>query len=106
MSNSWSIRLSSAGLGGTPKTTSFARERRNFIDGYIVNQNSKAIHINDNSIRLCVGYRELNTKTVEYAFALLRLNETFDAPAGAKYFSCLGPIYGYWQIEVAEEDKV
>lgn len=59
----------------------------------------------DLSIRFCVDYRELNRRTIKDAYALPRIDETLDALAGAKYFSCLDLKNGYWQIELAEQDK-
>lgn len=43
----------------------------------------------DGGIRLCVDYRKLNEKTVKDAYPLPRIQESFDALSGAKYFSTL-----------------
>lgn len=59
----------------------------------------------DGSIRLCIDYRHLNSKTIKDAYPLPRIEETLDILNGAKYFSCLDLLSGYWQVEVAEEDK-
>jgi len=59
----------------------------------------------DSSLRFCVDYRELNKRTVRDALSLPRIEETLDALAGAKYFSCLDLKNGYWQVEMAEKDK-
>ena len=59
----------------------------------------------DNSLRFCIDYRRLNARTVKDSFALPRLEETFDALVGARWFTCLDLKAGYWQVGVKEEDK-
>jgi transposase InsO family protein len=59
----------------------------------------------DGSIRLCVDYRKLNEKTVKDAYPLPRIQESFDALSGARYFSTLDLASGYHQISVAPEDQ-
>jgi hypothetical protein len=59
----------------------------------------------DGSLRMCVDYRKLNNQTVKDSYALPRIEETLDALHGAKWFSSLDLQSGYWQVEVAEEDK-
>lgn len=56
-------------------------------------------------IRLCVDYRKLNLQTVKDAYALPRLDDTFIALSGTKWFSTLDLKSGYYQIEVEENDK-
>ena len=57
------------------------------------------------SLRFCIDLRRLNTLTVRDAYALPRIDDTFDALSGAKYFSTLDLKSAYWQVELAEEDK-
>ena len=59
----------------------------------------------DGSIRLCVDYRQLNTKTRKDAFPLPRIEETLDALSGAKCFSTLDLASGYNQVLVREQDR-
>jgi hypothetical protein len=59
----------------------------------------------DNTIRLCVDYRRLNTKIVNDAYPLPRIQESFDALVGAQYFSTLDLAAGYHQIAMAPEDQ-
>ena len=59
----------------------------------------------DGSLRLCIDYRKLNARTIRDAYALPRIEDTLDTLAGSKIFSTLDLRSGYWQIEMAEEDK-
>lgn len=59
----------------------------------------------DNSLRICVDYREINNRTVKDAYYLPRIDETMDAMAGSKWFSSLDLKSGFWQVEVKESDK-
>ncbi|XP_035770170.1 uncharacterized protein LOC118455412 [Neolamprologus brichardi] len=59
----------------------------------------------DGSIRLCVDYRKLNARTIRDAYALPNIEETFTALSGAKWFSVMDLKSGYYQVEMAEEDK-
>lgn len=57
------------------------------------------------SIRLCIDYRKLNLRTVRDAYALPNIEEIFTALSGAKWFSVMDLKSGYYQVEMAEEDK-
>ena len=59
----------------------------------------------DGSPRLCVDYRQLNSKTRKDAFPLPRIEESLDALSGARWFSTLDLASGYNQVPVAETDK-
>uniref|UniRef100_A0A3Q2ZZT4 Gypsy retrotransposon integrase-like protein 1 n=1 Tax=Kryptolebias marmoratus TaxID=37003 RepID=A0A3Q2ZZT4_KRYMA len=59
----------------------------------------------DNTWRFCVDYRGLNAVTVKDSHPLPRVDDTLDALAGATWFSTLDFSDGYWQVEVAEEDR-
>lgn len=59
----------------------------------------------DSSIRLCVDYRKLNLKTKKDAFPLPRIDESFDALKGAKYFSSIDLASGYHQVAMDEKDR-
>ena len=59
----------------------------------------------DGSVRFCIDYRKVNGVTRRDAYPLPRIDDTLDTLAGAKWFSTLDMVSGYWQVEVAEEDK-
>lgn len=56
-------------------------------------------------VRLCIDYRRLNLQTIEDAYNLPKLEDTFSALNGSKWFSVLDLKSGYYQIEVEEADK-
>lgn len=58
----------------------------------------------DGSIRLCVDYRALNSKTRKDAYPLPRIEEALDVLRGAKYFCSLDLSRGYYQVPVHEGD--
>jgi len=59
----------------------------------------------DGDNRFGIDYRGLNKQTVKDKYPLPRIDDTIDALHGSKYFTTLDLFTGYWQIEIAEEDK-
>ena len=59
----------------------------------------------DGTMRFCVDYRRLNDATVKDSYPLPNIEDTFDSLNGAKYFCALDLASGYWQVEVAPEDR-
>ena len=59
----------------------------------------------DGSLRFCIDFRKLNSRTVKDAYTLPRIFDTIDTLIGAKFFSKLDLRIGYWQVEMKEEDK-
>ena len=57
------------------------------------------------NLRMCVDYRQLNSKTRRDAFPLPRIDESLDALQGACFFSTMDLASGYHQVEVEEDDK-
>ena len=58
----------------------------------------------DNSLRLCIDYRQLNLKTIKDAFPLPRVDECLEALTGSKYFSTLDLAHGYYQYAIDARD--
>jgi hypothetical protein len=59
----------------------------------------------DGTTRFCVDYRRLNDETRKDAYPLPRIEDNLDALQGSKYYSTLDLLSGYWQVEVAPEDR-
>ncbi|POM59836.1 putative Transposase [Phytophthora palmivora] len=59
----------------------------------------------DGEVRFCVDYRALNRVTKKDVYPLPRIDETLDALGGAPLFTTLDLKAGYWQIEVAPDDR-
>ena len=60
----------------------------------------------DGSLRFCVDYRKLNAVTKFDAYPLPRIEETFEALGGAKWFTTLDLISGYWQVGLTPKAKL
>jgi hypothetical protein len=54
----------------------------------------------DQSLRLCVDYRPLNTVTIKNKYPLPRIDILFDQLAGAKVFTKVDLRSGYHQIKI------
>ena len=52
-----------------------------------------------------MDFRRLNAVTKKDAQPLPRIDETQDVLGSARWFSCLDLTSGYWQVEVAPEDR-
>ena len=60
----------------------------------------------DGTWRMCIDYRELNTKTKNNdPYLLPRIDDTIDSLGRAKYFCTLDLIQGYHQVELTESSK-
>lgn len=59
----------------------------------------------DSSLRLCVDYQLLSSKTHKDAFPLPCIEESLDALSGAHWFSNVDLAAGYNQVPVTENDK-
>ena len=59
----------------------------------------------DGSFRFCVDLRAVNRVTQSLPHPLPRVDDALDSLAGAKFFSTLDMASGYWQVDLADEDK-
>ena len=58
----------------------------------------------DETLRLCIDYRDLNSVTVKNKYPLPRIEDLFDQLRGAGVFSKIDLRSGYHQLRIAEED--
>ena len=59
----------------------------------------------DGTVRYCIDYRCLNSKTRKDLFPLPSISQCLDQLSGNQYFSTLDMASGYWQIEIEERDR-
>jgi len=55
--------------------------------------------------RFCVDYRALNDVTKKDAYPLPRIEDNLDTLQGAVWYSTLDLLSGFWQVEMAPEDR-
>ena len=60
---------------------------------------------NDGSTRFCIDYRKLNSVTKMDVFPLLRIDDSLDQLANAKYFTPLDLAAGYWQVPMEAQSQ-
>ena len=58
----------------------------------------------DGSVRFCIDYRGLNSRTIKDAYPLPRIDMCFDCLGDMSYFSTVDLQSGYWQVQVEETD--
>ena len=59
----------------------------------------------DGSTRFCVDYRKVNAVTQKDAYPIPRVDDTLDTLSDSTWFSTIDLKSGYWQVEMAPEDK-
>ena len=59
----------------------------------------------DNTWRMVVDYRRLNQQTIPDRFPMPVINDVLSQLGGAKVFTSLDLLSGYWQIPLSEESK-
>lgn len=59
----------------------------------------------DGTARVCVDTRPLNSITRGDCYPLPRIDACLDSLGGGRYFSTLDLRSGFWQTEVAEQDR-
>ncbi len=60
----------------------------------------------DGSLRFCVDYRKVNAVTEFDAYPLPRIDETLEALGGARFFTTLDLLSGYWQVGLTPEARL
>ena len=58
----------------------------------------------DDSLRLCIDYRELNNVAIKNKYPLPRIEDLFDQLKGASIFSKIDLRLGYHQLRILEDD--
>ncbi|KAL4346328.1 hypothetical protein GQ457_17G011190 [Hibiscus cannabinus] len=58
----------------------------------------------DESLRMCIDYRQLNKMTVKNKYPLPRIDDLFNQLRGATVFSKIDLRSGYYQLKVREQD--
>ena len=59
----------------------------------------------DGTNRVVIDYRRLNEITRKDVYLLPSISDALDRLGGAKYFSAMDLVSGYWQIDLPEEDQ-
>ncbi|CAJ0626548.1 8149_t:CDS:2 [Entrophospora sp. SA101] len=96
-----------------PKYNDFIKEEiQQMLENGIIRESTSSwaspivvVKKKNNKLRFCVDYRKLNAYTEQDKYPLPLIADIFDSLEGSKYFSSLDLASGYWQMEVAEEDK-
>lgn len=59
----------------------------------------------DGKLRFCIDYRKLNEATVKDSYPIPRMDDCLDSLGDATIFTGLDAYSGYWQMNVAKEDR-
>ena len=59
----------------------------------------------DGKTRFCVDYRKLNSVTKKDKYPLPKIEDILNNLGKAQWFTSIDLASGYWQVQVAEEDK-
>jgi hypothetical protein len=58
----------------------------------------------DETLRLCIDFKQLNKVTIKKKYPLLRIDDLFDHLKGVRIFSKIDLRSGYHQVRIKEED--
>ena len=59
----------------------------------------------DGSMHWCVDYHKLKAQTMKDCYPLPRIEDGLDTLASKQFLSTLNMASGYWQIDIAQEDR-
>jgi hypothetical protein len=59
----------------------------------------------DGTLRFCIDFRRLNSRTKKDGYPLPRINEALEYLRGSKWFAGLDLVSGFWQAKMAEDSK-
>ena len=59
----------------------------------------------DSSTQFCLDYGKLNSVMHKDANPLACIDDTLQSLSGSKWFSTIDLLSGYWQADIAEDDK-
>ena len=57
----------------------------------------------DGTLRFCIDFRRLNSRTKKDSFPLPRMQETMESMVGARFFSSMDLKSGFWQVRMSEK---
>ena len=59
----------------------------------------------DGTLRFCIDFRKLNSRTKKDSFPLLHMQETMESMVGAQFFSSMDLKSGFWQVRMSEKSR-
>lgn len=59
----------------------------------------------NSEFRLCIDYRKLNANTVTDSYPMPRIDDIIHIPKKIEFLSTIDLKAGYWQVQVAEQDR-
>ena len=59
----------------------------------------------DGTLRFCIDFRRLNSRTKKDLFPLPRMQETMESMVGARFFSSMDMKSGFWQVRMSEKSR-
>ena len=59
----------------------------------------------DGTLRFCINFRKLNSRTKKDSFPLPRMQETMESMVGARFFSSMDLKSGFWQVQMSEKSR-